>query len=1138
MKLQENQSNQPAKCINLIAHGWDDVEAKLPDGSEPVEDFGEDSDVQPVAGTEPVEDSDKSKPVDMKKITETQWQNLPPEMANQFRFIPSCIAPNGDKKPVGKKAPKPDYCSTAEEAVKIAKHYEPEYGNAFAALDICGYGKGDNYLFLDFDHVLDDNGDFVNAEAEDWYGFVQLRLKGYCELSASRTGIHIFAVPTPGKFGKLDGNKTNRLWFSRDPEIFLEVFYRPDNGRKTCHMTGEIYDTDERTIAKGAVVDEVLTEILAAIAPPEAHAADKPAEQPARAELPADVQALVNAVNHITPAELEEKGYLKHSEKGAPRPTGYICPYCGSGTHSKKTGAFTYYARDVQGNDSPHFTCHICNKGGDVLKLLAEAYGADCRGKNFYAVLRRAADDFGIPYDPAIFERKQPDRPAVFPDVSVVFADNEDLRGKLNEWQRLNGVIYPLCLPELKNAVEYLDSLTLNDITAEGVQSSKTRLYVALCETYDLHEYTQKFWALLKEAKRDAKTRLKDDDDAELTAHLSLEERVQLNSLVAGVDMQRLRNRITSAANDLAKAQREYVKSEKQRLVREEVQRKQAARAEHLSDMKKRLENLKTQDPCPERDKAIVDTIKQLCTWKHDRAGNPVAVEPTQFNADLIFGSDPDIDGLVGYNEFADSDEFLKSPPWSKDTRRGDEFKDADSDRLAVFLRRTYTEFGNKELLSQNVTEISRANQFNPVKEYFKDLPAWDGKERAETLFIDWLKVEDTPFVREVTRKILLAAVARIFHPGCTFQNAVVLHGNQKIGKGYILERLGGKFYKAITDRVDDPHAADTVKITWIGEFKEMAAMKKADVDAIKEFIELPADTRRFAYERRARTVKRHCVFFLSVNDDEFLSDLTGNRRFWILHSPLPKFGWQPEVRGERLSDDNVVKQIWAEVYAKYQELFKDGFDERKLTLSREAEIAGEEIAEQYVRSDGGVEGIIRTFVDTKIPDPVIWSLLSREQRRDFFVKGGMIALYQDDLIAKRKARGGRNEGDDVSKIHQLCTPDNQLGDSKLYAFYGTEYRQHICAAEIRDECFDKTDKRANPARIGEILKRLEGWTLGKRIGHDFVYGNQRKVYWRDAGNIPTDDAPADKPTDDTQPAKDYVDDLGGEPIDPNVMPF
>lgn len=693
-------------------------------------------------------------------------------------------------------------------------------------------------------------------------------------------------------------------------------------------------------------------------------------------------------------------------------------------------------------------------------------------------------------------------------DVASVFADNEDLRGRLSDWQELHGVIDPLFLPKIKEAAEYLDSLTVDDITADIAQSTKTVWGVALCAAYDLHDYAAKFFALIKEAKTAAKKRLQEDDAAELTAPLSVGERVQLSTLITGVDVHSLRNRITSTTNDFAKSQREYVKAEEQRKVREEAQRKQAARAVEMDDLRKRLETLKKQDQCKERDAAIRDTIRQLCKWKHDKLGNPVSVEANQANADLIFGSDPGIDGLVGYNEFSDANEFLKSPPWSKDTQRGDEFKDADEDRLAVFLRRAYTDFGNKELLSQNVTEISRVNQFNPVKEYFKNLPAWDGKERAETLFIDWLKVEDTPFVREITSKILLAAVARIFHPGCTFQNAVVLHGNQKIGKGYILERLGGQWYKAISDNVDDPHAVDAIRVAWLAEFKEMKGLSRAANDAIKEFIELPADTRRFAYERRARTVKRHCVFFLSVNDDEFLSDLTGNRRFWILHSPLPKFGWQPEVRGERLSDDNVVKQIWAEVYAKYQELFKDGFDERKLTLSREAEIAGEEIAEQYVRSDGGVEGIIRNFVDTKIPDSVIWSLLSREQRREFYVKGGMIALHKNDLLAKRRARGGRNEGDDVSKIDQLCTPGNQLGDSKLYAFYGTEYRQHICAAEVRDECFDKTDKRANPARIGEILKRLEGWTLGTtRYKKDFVYGDQKKVYWRNADNIPSDGA-------------------------------
>lgn len=99
--------------------------------------------------------------------------------------------------------------------------------------------------------------------------------------------------------------------------------------------------------------------------------------------------------------------------------------------------------------------------------------------------------------------------------------------------------------------------------------------------------------------------------------------------------------------------------------------------------------------------------------------------------------------------------------------------------------------------------------------------------------------------------------------------------------------------------------------------------MRKADINAIKDFIELPADTRRFAYARRAKTVLRHCVFAIIVNDDSFLSDLTGNHSFLIFHSNLPKFGYVRSVRGEKLGDDNVIAQIWAEVYEHYKELFK-----------------------------------------------------------------------------------------------------------------------------------------------------------------------------------------------------------------------
>ena len=594
-----------------------------------------------------------------------------------------------------------------------------------------------------------------------------------------------------------------------------------------------------------------------------------------------------------------------------------------------------------------------------------------------------------------------------------------------------------------------------------------------------------------------------------------------------------MRRHIEKEFNSLSKAHKDFIKAENARIAKEKREKAREIRAIEITNAEERLKQLKKMEPSKKRDAEIIAVVNELCDWKHDKFGNPVKVDTTQNNLDLILGNDPALDGLFGFDEFADNHVFLKPAPWKKKAQKGDEWTDDDDARAQTYIRRHYKEFAAENLFQKTFVDFSHARSFHEVKEYFQTLPKWDGQPRAETLFIDWLKVEDTPFTREVTMKILLAAVARIFCPGCPFQNSVIIHGNQKIGKGYILERLGGKWYKAITDRVDDPHAVDAARICWIGEFKEMAGMRKADADAIKEFIELSADTRRFSYDKRAKTVPRHCVFFITVNDEQFLIDMTGNRRFWILHSPLPKFGYVKEVRGESLKDDNVIAQIWAEVYLKYQELFPHGVNEKNaslLELSPELEFKGEEIAEQYLRDDG-MTGEIKSFLDTKTPPPVVWNLLSSEQRRQYFKDGGVFAIEESELVAKFKASrkkipaalqadfdAATTSGDFV---HYKDVRNKLTGEISTHiVFFGTEYRQRICAVEIFTECFGN-DRRKSMLRIHEILARLDGWSLGKRIRKDPAYGDQKKVYYRNADNVPADDdePPAVQPTDATTEA-------------------
>ena len=199
----------------------------------------------------------------------------------------------------------------------------------------------------------------------------------------------------------------------------------------------------------------------------------------------------------------------------------------------------------------------------------------------------------------------------------------------------------------------------------------------------------------------------------------------------------------------------------------------------------------------------------------------------------------------------------------------------------------------------------------------------------------------------------------------------------------------------------------------------------------------------------------------------------------------------------------------------KYKELFKNGFDERKLELSSEAEHTGEEIVNTYL-NDNGLTGEIEAFLKTKILPPVIWSLLTREERRKFSAEN-KFEITERDLRARFKNSAKKISAKRQAEFDAATTPSDAVLRSEVrdkitgeyvtcFVFFGTEYRQHICAAEIFSEAFAPNDKRKSMPRTHEILAQLNGWHLGKRIARDTAYGNQPKVYYRNDDNQPDDD--------------------------------
>ena len=262
-------------------------------------------------------------------------------------------------------------------------------------------------IFYDFDHVLDEEGNFVNPTVEGWYR--QLHITGtYCERSQSGRGLHIFAAPTH-ELQKPKG----ALALDFGSGVKIEVFYQTD---KACLITGDCFNCAPKApIITGSIADIGFEALVDAIE--KTHNAAKKAKEnqgertdltsvrnltnvDTKKEVTTELQKLIDAINAIEPAQLEDKGYLQHSENGEPRPNGYICPWCGSGEHENKSGALSYYT-DANGG---YFACHSHKCGGNVLKLLSKNYGIDNHGKDFFKLLKTAAKDFNIKYDPKIFD--------------------------------------------------------------------------------------------------------------------------------------------------------------------------------------------------------------------------------------------------------------------------------------------------------------------------------------------------------------------------------------------------------------------------------------------------------------------------------------------------------------------------------------------------------------------------------------------------------------------------------------------------------------------------------------------------------------------------------------------------------------
>ena len=237
-------------------------------------------------------------------------------------------------------------------------------------------------------------------------------------------------------------------------------------------------------------------------------------------------------------------------------------------------------------------------------------------------------------------------------------------------------------------------------------------------------------------------------------------------------------------------------------------------------------------------------------------------------------------------------------------------------------------------IVDKAVQTYAYQDKRNELTDYLDSLQ-WDGVPRIDSWLVNFCRAEDNLYTREAGRCWLLAAVNRAYLPGTKFDHCLILQGKQGYFKSTVFSIIGGNWFCELKE-FRGKEAQEKLLGKWIVEFAEMSVLKKADTETIKSFVTERADRFRPPYGKRARDFPRTCVFGGSTNEDEFLSDTTGNRRFWPIHIPNP-------------ISINEFQQQRDQLLAEAVHLHKVG---KSFLMSREAQTIAEREQEQVLSID------------------------------------------------------------------------------------------------------------------------------------------------------------------------------------------
>ena len=335
---------------------------------------------------------------------------------------------------------------------------------------------------------------------------------------------------------------------------------------------------------------------------------------------------------------------------------------------------------------------------------------------------------------------------------------------------------------------------------------------------------------------------------------------------------------------------------------------------------------------------------------------------------------------------------------------------DTDDARARTYIESKYGIYNLKKFDDAFRLYVS-SKSYNPVKQIIEN-QKWDGEKRICNFLTEIMKADSSAYTKEVSRLIFAGGIHRLYNPGCKFDDMPVLVGTrQGEGKSTIVRwlALDDDFFSEVTE-FEGQKGIESLEGAWICEVSELLAMTKAkDVEAVKSFITRQNDRYRMPFDRRVTDHKRRCIFIGTTNKEQFLTDKTGNRRFY----PVRVY----QTGNELFENENRIKayilQCWAEALTLYDEgNLKPYADPTLIEVIRERQ--------NSATQDDYREGMIRDFLESKqeVCIPMLW---------------------HEALKMRSDLKPTRKDSTEIGLIMQNCEGWVKQRSSNRFKDYGTQ---------------------------------------------------------------------------------------------------